>query len=90
MKRVHIRATKPTPYEGKNLREYRENVVTRKIYFTAVSGDTFEKIELVAIYLRGNPLSTCVVKSEKPETWRVGGKLCRGPCEIAQQTRGCD
>jgi hypothetical protein len=45
--------------------------VTCKTYFTAVGGDAFEKIGLAAIYLRANPLSIWVVKSEKPKTWNA-------------------
>jgi hypothetical protein len=68
-KRVHVRAKEPTTCKGKSIREYREYATTCKTYFTAVCGEELEKIELAVTYLRGNALSTWVVKEEKPETW---------------------
>ena len=67
-KRVHIRAKKPTIYKGKSLREYREYTATCNIYFTVVSGDELDRIELAATHLRGNTLSIWVSKEAKPKT----------------------
>jgi len=68
-KRMHVRAKEPTTYEGKSLREYREYAATCQTYFAAVGGEEFERIELTATYLRGDALSTWVVKEEKPFLW---------------------
>jgi hypothetical protein len=68
-KRVHIRVKELITYEGKSLREYWEYAATYRTYFTAVRGDKLERIELAAIYLRGNSLSIWVGKKDKPTAW---------------------
>jgi hypothetical protein len=54
---VHIKVKELITYESKSLRKYQEYAAIYRTYFTAVKGDKLKRIELAAIYLRGNAFS---------------------------------
>ena len=64
-KYIYIKTKELTIYKEKSLCKYQEYIAIYNIYFIIIGEDKFDRIELAAIYLRGNTFNIWVLKEVK-------------------------